>query len=327
GKGSTFTLTLPSRFAPQPAALEPSGEIAEPVAELSTVLAPDVASPAPADAVHPQVLVVEDNPVASLQIRSALEEHGYRVQSASGGEEGLACVRAQAPDGIVLDLMMPGIDGFEVLEQIRSTPETATLPVLILTAKELTAEDRARLSHNNISQLIQKGSVDREQLVAAVDRLTRRHIEPEAIPEKIPLARAGQAAIRWKDTGQRPILIVEDNPDNRLTLQALLDELGYRHIAAEDGAQAVRVAREESPALILMDIHLPVLSGLDATRQIKADPSFREIPIIALTARAMKGDRENFLVAGCDDYLAKPIAPEALAKILDKWMGGEDSQE
>ncbi len=319
GKGSTFTLALPSHFTPRPTALESVIEDAPPVADLPAAAA---ASPAPADAVHPQVLVVEDNPVASLQIRSALEEHGYRVQSASGGEEGLACVRAQAPDGIVLDLMMPGIDGFEVLEHIRSTPETATLPVLILTAKELTAEDRARLSHNNISQLIQKGSVDREQLVAAVDRLTRRHIEPEAIPEKIPPARAGQAAIRRKDTGQRPILIVEDNPDNRLTLQALLDELDYRHIAAEDGAQAVRVAREESPALILMDIHLPVLSGLDATRQIKSDPAFREIPIIALTARAMKGDRENFLVAGCDDYLAKPIAPEALTKILDKWMGG-----
>lgn len=318
GQGSIFTLTLPSRFTPRTTMPESAEAMSAPISARSTL---SVDNPVPADAAHPQVLVVEDNEVASLQIRSVLEEHGYSVQSAAGGAEGLACVRAQVPDGIVLDLMMPGVGGFEVLEQIRSTPETATLPVLILTAKELTAEDRARLSHNNIDQLIQKGSVDREQLLSAVDRLTRRTVEPEAGPGKVAPVKADPREIRWKDTAPGPILIAEDNPDNRLTLQALLDELGYRHIAAIDGAQAVRVVREENPALILMDIHLPVLSGLDATRQIKADPSFCEIPVIALTARAMKGDRESFLAAGCDDYLSKPIDQAELQRMLGVWLG------
>ncbi len=317
GKGSLFSLTLPSIYAVQSDALvAPREKLAPPV----TLAASVVINSAGGDATQPQVLVVEDNPVAALQIRSVLEEHGYMVQAAAGGAEGLACVRTRIPDGIVLDLMMPGIDGFEVLEQIRSTPETATLPVLILTAKELTAADRARLSHNNISQLIQKGSVDREQLLAAVDRLTRRHVEPVVLAAKQPLERT-HSEIRWKNLAQGPILIAEDNPDNRLTLQALLDDLGYRHIAVEDGAQAVSAAQDESPALILMDIHLPVLSGLDATRQLKSDPASCEIPVIALTARAMKGDRESFLAAGCDDYLSKPIDQAELQRVLGHWLG------
>lgn len=321
GVGSTFTLTLPNQLAAQTSVPESSTASPAPLVDGTTGSPLPGPNPAPADAAHPLVLIVEDNVVASLQIRSALEEQGYRVQSASGGEEGLACVHAQVPDGIVLDLMMPGVDGFEVLETIRSTAKTATLPVLILTAKELTAADRARLSHNNISQLIQKGSVDREQLVAAVDRLTGKDIKPAASREEIPLVRAAQTEIRWKGAEPGPILIAEDNPDNRLTLQALLDELGYRHIVAEDGAQVVSVAREECPALILMDIQLPVLSGLDATRQIKADPSVCKIPIIALTALAMKGDRERFLAAGCDDYLSKPIDAAELQRVLGVWLG------
>ena len=266
-RSSLFSLTLPSSYAVSSDALDAPPEKHVPVV---TLQAPPVTNAVAGAVDHPQVLVVEDNPVASLQIRSVLEEHGYHVQSAASGSEGLACVRAQVPDGIILDLMMPDIDGFEVLEQIRSTPETATLPVLILTAKELTAADRARLSHNKISQLIQKGSVDREQLLAAVDRLTRRSVEPVVQPPKASLERT-HPVIRWKKPAQGPILIVEDNPDNRLTLQALLDDLGYRHLAVEDGAQAVRAAQDENPALILMDIHLPVLNGLDATRQLKAD--------------------------------------------------------
>jgi CheY-like chemotaxis protein len=116
------------------------------------------------------------------------------------------------------------------------------------------------------------------------------------------------------------ILVVEDNPDNRFTITALLEELGYAHETVEDGQQAVLAAQRLRPALILMDMQLPVLGGLDATRQLKADETLRHVPIVALTAKAMKGDREEILAAGCDDYLAKPLEPAALAATLRKWM-------
>ena len=117
-------------------------------------------------------------------VRGALEESGYRVTIATSGKEGLIAVREEVPDAIVLDLMMPEIDGFQVLEEIRSETSTADLPVLVLTAKELTAADRARLTHNNIQELIQKGKVDRDGLVARVAGMLgeRAASEPAPLP-------------------------------------------------------------------------------------------------------------------------------------------------
>ena len=123
-----------------------------------------------------------------------------------------------------------------------------------------------------------------------------------------------------KPQASQIILVVEDNPDNMTTITAILDEMGCSYITAEDGQLAVKVANESCPGLILMDIQLPGLSGLDATRQIKMNPVLSHIPIIALTARAMKGDRETALAAGCDDYLTKPLDPASVIAVIRKWM-------
>ncbi|MGK5095278.1 response regulator [Deltaproteobacteria bacterium TL4] len=134
---------------------------------------------------HHSLLVIEDNEVASLQISSTLTEEGYSVQVASGGAEGLECLKQHRPDAVILDLMMPGVDGFQVLEELRSIPQMVNLPVLVLTAKALTSEERARLSHKNIRELVQKGSLNREQLVVCVNRL----FQEEALPLRaVPIA-------------------------------------------------------------------------------------------------------------------------------------------
>ncbi len=265
----------------------------------------------------PLILVVEDNPVAALQLKTALLDAGFRVNLASGGAEGLESVAKHLPDAIVLDLMMPDVDGFEVLEQVRSTARSATLPVLVLTAKEITAQDRSRLSHNNIQQLIQKGSLDREQLIGRVRALLKQYAPPVSAALRAPEA-AVSVMISTAD-----ILVVEDNPDNLLTLGAILDDAGYSYRSVTDGQQAVDAVHSCQPELVLMDMQLPVLSGIDATRQIKSDPRFAGIPIVALTARAMKGDREEILAAGCDDYLSKPLDPVLLVETLRRWLPGE----
>ena len=222
------------------------------------------------------------------------------------------------PDAVILDLMMPGIDGFQVLDQIRSTPQTAGVPVLVLTAKELTSEDRARLKFNNIQQLIQKGALDRDELIARINSLFE--VPPAPAPAKAAPAgpdRRARSQVRGKT-----ILVVEDNPDNMLSITAILDGIGCNYVMAEDGRQAIEAVKKSPPTLILMDIHLPRMSGLEATRQIKADPDTADIPIIALTAKAMKGDREDILAAGCDEYLSKPVEPQKLIETLQKWIGG-----
>ena len=120
------------------------------------------------------------------------------------------------------------------------------------------------------------------------------------------------------------ILLVEDNEMNRDMLSRRLERKGYQVVMALDGAQAVAMAESEAPALILMDMSLPVLDGWEATRQIKAKPATQAIPIIALTAHAMAGDREKTIEAGCDDYDTKPVElPRLLGKIEALLRGGK----
>lgn len=309
GKGSTFTLVLPLRIGGG------SDEKAGP---------PDLESPRVSDdtsdsqqqpsgeaAVRgkpPRILVIEDNDVAMMQISSALEENGFAVTTAANGSEGLESLGKALPDAVILDLMMPKVSGFEVLEQIRSTPGTSGLPVLILTAKELTREELANLKRNNVRQLVRKGTLDRDQLTARVKELISK---PAPLKQSQPTS-TSQAS--------RLILVVEDNPDNRYLITAILEEAEYKYITAQNGKEAVTRAKESLPGLILMDIQLPILSGLDAAGEIKADPRLAQIPIIALTAKAMKGDKEQILSAGCSDYISKPIDAETLLKAIEKWM-------
>jgi len=266
----------------------------------------------------PTILVVEDNDVAAMQIRAALTDAGYAVTVADGGAEALASVEHAVPDGVVLDLMMPGIDGFGVLEQIRGTPATAELPVLVLTAKELTAEDRARLRHHAVQRLIQKGSVDREQLVRCVASLLGSappavQAEPAPAPDVRPSVSAPPPA-------GKGVLVVEDNADNLATITAILDEMDCPYVTVQNGEAAVAAARQHRPGLILMDLQLPGVSGLEVARQIKADPGLAGVPIVALTAKAMRGDREHALASGCDDYITKPFSPDDVIGAVRKWL-------
>ena len=118
------------------------------------------------------------------------------------------------------------------------------------------------------------------------------------------------------------ILVVEDDPDNRRIVAKVLSVEGYHVIEATDGIEALAQARAERPDLILMDLALPNVDGWEATRQLKSDPETRSIPVVALTAVAMRGDEEQARAAGCDDYLPKPARPAAIRAVVKKYTGG-----
>ena len=259
------------------------------------------------------VLLVEDSEAAIVQIKDVLEPEGFEIWVAENGEIALERIHKNIPDAIILDLMMPGIDGFELLIRLRSMEGTRHLPVLILSAKHITPEELKVLKNNNVFQLIQKGDVNREELLSTVRRMLRIGTKDSPL------------SIRARNVVSRPrplVLVVEDNEDNYLTVEALLKE-DYNVAAAADGHEAVERARILVPDLILMDIALPGMDGIKAFYEIRKLPSLQFVPIIALTASAMTTERETILAHGFDAYIPKPIDADEFFKTLKAILYGE----
>jgi CheY-like chemotaxis protein len=257
------------------------------------------------------LLLVEDNEPAIIQLTDILQGPGYQVQVARDGKEALALIGQGVPDAMILDLMMPEVDGFQVLQAIRSDPRSARVPVLILTAKHVTKAELSFLKGNHIHQLIRKGDIDRRGLLAAVAGMIP---PPQAQPAPPPPRR------RPATPGQARILVVEDNLDNLRTVRALLGGL-YQLVEAEDGRSAVELARLHQPDLILTDLALPVMDGFAALSAIRQDETLRDIPVVAVTATAMKGNREEILARGFDGYISKPIDHDTLMRMLREFLG------
>ncbi len=309
GKGSTFTLKLPLTIdAPS------MDKDAAQTKEYDTSVA-SFESSSSRDAQGKRILLVEDSEPAIVQMLDILSGQGYSMQVARNGREALEQIEKIAPDAVILDLMMPEVDGFEVLREIRGSGKTAHIPVLILTAKYVTREELNFLEGNHVHQLIQKGDINKTDLLAAISKMVAPSSGREALPPPAPA--------RIRTSGKPVILVVEDNPDNLRTLKALLQDT-CTVIEAADGRAAVEQARTHTPDLILMDLAMPVMDGFQALYAIRKQDALRHIPVIALTASAMQGDREKILGHGFDGYISKPVDKESLeVTIKEKLYGSQ----
>jgi signal transduction histidine kinase/DNA-binding response OmpR family regulator/HAMP domain-containing protein len=253
------------------------------------------------------ILLVEDNESAVIQIKDLLEEMGNDVIVASNGKVALDSIGKVVPDAMILDLMMPEVDGFQVLETVRNADKTAHVPVLILTAKHITKEELKFLKRNNIHQLIQKGDIDRNNLQDAIAKmLVKQHdvVKASVKPDVKPV-----------------VLVIEDNPDNMITVKALLDDQ-FVVLEALDAVLGIQIAKEQRPNLILMDISLPGMSGIDAFKEIRKMPLLQNIPVIALTASAMLQEREAILSHGFDAFISKPILTKHFYEVINEVLYG-----
>ncbi len=307
GQGSTFTLTLPLALGAH-AGIRSMRSHAPATARFA---------PAPGHGEGKRLLLVDDNEPAIIQLCDILAGQGYEVRAAHSGGEAITQMDAWLPDAVILDLMMPGVDGFEVLRTMRSVARTAGVPVLILTAKHVTKEELSFLQGNHIHQLIQKGDVDRAELLSAVAAM----MPPRPVSDA-PADASGSAPgarrrgpSRPRRTGKPLVLVVEDNPDNLLTARAILEDQ-YEVVEAVDGKAGVEQALLHQPDLVLMDISLPVMDGIRALAAIRSEESLRYLPVIALTASAMKGNREEILAHGFDGYVPKPIDAQVLVQTI-----------
>lgn len=313
GEGSVFIITIPIKWY--------DDTIIHNAANIDTpVLAPTQSVKMKRSDVKSKIhlLLVEDNADAIVQIKAVIENEKIIIDVAKGGKDALEYIKHTIPDGIILDLMMPDIDGFEVLEILRSAEKTKHIPVLVLTAKDLTKKDLARLSHNNIQQLILKGDVDLKGLIQKVN--TMLGIPSKKLKEiKKSKTKEIKKSKQGTITGLPTILIIEDNPDNMVTIKAILKKK-YIINEAIDGEIGLMKSQTQHPDLILLDMSLPKLAGQNIIKILRLDKKTEHIPVIAVTSQAMLGDKEKFIELGCNGYISKPIDQDLLLSEIEKLL-------
>jgi CheY-like chemotaxis protein len=218
---------------------------------------------------------------------------------------------------VVLDLRLPDMSGFEVLDEMRRDTALADVPVVVFTGKELSPEEDARL-HSMARSIVVKGVESPERLLDETALFLHRVVTdlPTDKQRMLQLLHGSD-----EDLVGKTVLLVDDDARNIFALSSVLERRGMKVLTATTGNEAITLLDSESdPAIVLMDIMMPEMDGYRTIAKIRENPAFRRLPIVALTAKAMKGDREKCLEAGASDYLAKPVNTDQLLAALRMWL-------
>jgi CheY-like chemotaxis protein/signal transduction histidine kinase len=264
-----------------------------------------------------RLLIVEDNPAEQLSIAELLGHDDIDLVTVGTGAEALAALHQQAPDCIVLDLRLPDMSGFDLLETLRDTPALADIPVVVFTGRELSPEEDAQL-HTIARSVVVKGVESPERLLDETALFLHRIVADLPADKQRMIERLHNSD---EDLVGKTVLLVDDDARNIFALSSVLERRGMRVLTATTGKEAIALV-DATPdlAIVLMDIMMPEMDGYQTMQVIRANAAFRRLPIIALTAKAMKGDREKCLDAGASDYLAKPVNTEQLLSALRMWL-------
>ena len=264
-----------------------------------------------------RLLVVEDNAAEQLSITALLGYDDIDITTVDTGTGALAALSEQSFDCMVLDLRLPDMSGFEVLERLRDDAALADMPVVVFTGKELSPEEDARL-HTLARSVVVKGVESPERLLDETALFLHRVVSDLPFEKQRMLERLHRSD---DDLVGRKVLVVDDDVRNIFALSSVLERRGMTVLTAGTGREAIAML-DATPdvAIVLMDIMMPEMDGYETMQVIRQNAAFRRLPIIALTAKAMKGDREKCLEAGASDYLAKPVNTEQLLSVLRMWL-------
>ncbi|MDQ2701552.1 MAG: HAMP domain-containing protein [Pseudomonadota bacterium] len=264
-----------------------------------------------------KLLVVEDDAAERMGIEELIRHDDVAIDTVGSGEEALQALRSGGYDCAVLDLRLPDMSGFELLDRIQEIAELRELPIVVFTGKELSAAEDKRLKKAAKSVII-KGVESPERLLDETALFLHRVIAdlPPAKRRMVQRLHESDETLR-----EKRVLVVDDDVRNIFALSSVLERHGMEVITAGTGQEAIeKVAGDVDIDLVLMDIMMPGMDGYDTMRAIREDPDSRALPIVALTAKAMKGDREKCLEAGASDYLAKPVVTDQLLGVLRQWL-------
>lgn len=264
-----------------------------------------------------RLLVVDDDALQREAIRDLIGQQDVEIVLAGSGQEALELLRHQSFDCMILDLGLHDMSGFDVLRTINVNPALRRLPIVVYTGRELTEDEEIHIK-KYAETIIVKGVRSPERLLEETSLYLHRADAnlSQGRPET-----HDQVQDRDTNLAGRTILLVDDDMRNVFALSHVLEEKGVHIIVARDGQESIaRLNSTPGIDLVLMDIMMPNMDGYEAMRTLRKDPQHASLPIIALTAKAMKGDRNKCIEAGANDYLAKPVDVEKLLSLLRVWL-------
>ncbi|MEM7069053.1 MAG: response regulator [Pseudomonadota bacterium] len=310
----------------------------------------------PVDVTGSRILVVDDNAVNRSILLEQMASWNFDSAAAESGSEALAIMKAATSQNIpincvIMDYQMPDMDGSETVSKMRATTELQSIPVIMLTSVDET-DDGKKFSSLNVSGHLTKPA-RASQLLETISQVlqnscaTKKRPENDITNDKEAGQKSGEAiAVEMPHKDDNPVddsihskpdltkeridvLVCEDNPVNQLVFSQILERESISYQIANNGKEGVDLYKELEPSIILMDVSMPQMNGLEATLAIRKleETSDKKVPIIGVTAHALKGDRERCLEAGMNDYLSKPVSPDVLLEKVRYWMVERQSLE
>ncbi|CAN5374792.1 hypothetical protein BH23BAC1_BH23BAC1_12560 [soil metagenome] len=266
-----------------------------------------------------KVLIVEDNKVESNAVKELLLAHELNSEIANSGEEAFEKLHSDHFDCIILDISLPGMGGYEILEKLKSDKKLKSIPVIVYSGKSFSEEEKFKLK-KFVNAIVIKTDYSYKRLLDEVKLFLHKVQEKLPVQEQSKLYRTDQSLANVK------VLIVDDDSRNTYSLYNAFEAESMNIITASNGVEALKqLDANPDIQIILMDIMMPEMDGLECTKSIRNNPTFTGIPIIALTAKAMKEDKEKCLEAGASDYVTKPVNIDKLLSLMRVWVNRNEN--
>ncbi|MES2583892.1 MAG: response regulator, partial [Pseudomonadota bacterium] len=264
-----------------------------------------------------RLLIVEDNDVERDAVVELLDYEDIETVAVGSGGAALAAMRDKGFDCVVLDLRLPDMSGFELLERVQAEPDLASVPIVVFTGKDLSRDEQQRLK-SVAKSIVLKDVKSPERLLDETALFLHRVVTALPPHKQAMLDRLHSSAEILRGCN---VLVVDDDARNIFALTSVLENHDVNVISATNGRQAIDILENTAGlSMVLMDIMMPEMDGYETMREIRKKPQFRTLPILALTAKAMKGDREKCLDAGASDYIAKPVNTDQLLSLMRVWL-------
>jgi CheY-like chemotaxis protein len=264
-----------------------------------------------------RLLLVEDDAAERKGVTELLGHDDIEILAADTGASALLQLRDNSIDCVVLDLKLPDMSGFELLAEVQKEPKLRETPIIVFTGRELSESEASEL-RKKAKSIVLKGVQSPERLLDETALFLHRIVTdlPSGMQAMLERLHGGNELLRG-----RKVLVVDDDARNIFALTSVLENHDMQVLSTTTGRQAIEIIEQTSDlSMVLMDIMMPDMDGYETMREIRRSAQFRTLPILALTAKAMKGDREKCLDAGASDYISKPVNTDQLLSLMRVWL-------